>query len=125
VQPVGRVSEQIAVLMHGAALNRDVGPECSERFLEARCSVDNGEFGAYCDMIVWPQRVDTTRTQHLLSTEAQMPSIPDSLAPISFPAWNEARKQDAQGLLLALLFSTSREGRQRRQDQEPGIQSAF
>ncbi len=45
VQPLRRVSDKVAVLMHRAALNRHAGPERGERLLEARRAVDNDELG--------------------------------------------------------------------------------
>ena len=45
MQPVWRVSEKVAMLMHRAALDRDAGPERGEGFLEAGRAVDDGELG--------------------------------------------------------------------------------
>jgi hypothetical protein len=44
MQPIGSMSEKVAMLMDRAALNRDVGPQCSKGFLEAGRAVDDGEF---------------------------------------------------------------------------------
>ena len=46
MQPIGSMSEKVAMLMHRAALNRDVGPQCGKGFLEAGRAVDDGEFPA-------------------------------------------------------------------------------
>ena len=44
VQPLGRMGEQIAVLVHRAALDRHVGPQRRQRLFEARRAVDDDEF---------------------------------------------------------------------------------
>ena len=44
MQPFGSMSEKVAMLMHRAALNRDVGPQCGKGFLKAGRTVDDGEF---------------------------------------------------------------------------------
>jgi hypothetical protein len=44
MQPTGSMSEEVAMLMDRAALNRDFGPQCSKGFLEAGRAVDDGEF---------------------------------------------------------------------------------
>ena len=44
VQPVWRVGEKVAVLVHGAALNRHVGPKRRERLIKAGTAIDNNEF---------------------------------------------------------------------------------
>ncbi len=38
------MGEKIAMLMHRAALNRDVGPQCGKGFLEAGRAVDDDKF---------------------------------------------------------------------------------
>ena len=45
MQEIGSVGEQVAVLVNGAALDRQVlAPECDERGFETRRSIDDGEF---------------------------------------------------------------------------------
>jgi hypothetical protein len=44
VQPIGSMSEKVAMLMHRAALNWDIGPQCGEGFVEAGRAVDDGKF---------------------------------------------------------------------------------
>ncbi|TPV98791.1 MAG: hypothetical protein USCAAHI_01783 [Beijerinckiaceae bacterium] len=44
VQPLRRMGQQIAMLMHRAALNRHIGPQRGERVLEPRRAVDDDEF---------------------------------------------------------------------------------
>jgi DNA polymerase III epsilon subunit-like protein len=44
MQPVGSMSEKVAMLMHRAALDRDAGAQCGKGFLEAGRVVDDGEF---------------------------------------------------------------------------------
>jgi hypothetical protein len=39
-----RVGEKVAVLVHGAALNRHVGPKRRERLIKAGTAIDNNEF---------------------------------------------------------------------------------
>ena len=41
MQALGRVREQIAVLMNGTALHRHVIPNGGDRFLQSRCAVDD------------------------------------------------------------------------------------
>jgi hypothetical protein len=42
MQPIGSMSEKVAMLIHrAAALNRDVGPQCGKGFLEAGRAVDD------------------------------------------------------------------------------------
>ena len=43
MQPVGSMSQQVAVLVHRAALDRHVGPERGERLLEPRRAVDDDQ----------------------------------------------------------------------------------
>ena len=38
------MGEKITVLMHGAALDRDAGPQCGKGFLEAGRAVDDDKF---------------------------------------------------------------------------------
>src|ERR1700730_6654941 len=44
MQPVGGMSKEVAMFMHGATLNWNVAPERGERLLETRGAVDNDEF---------------------------------------------------------------------------------
>ena len=44
MQPVRRVSEEITVLVHRAALNRHIGPERRQRLVQAGTAVDDDEF---------------------------------------------------------------------------------
>src|SRR6202023_2601244 len=44
MQPIGSMSEKIAMFMHGAALDSDIGPQCCKRLLEAGRAVDDDKF---------------------------------------------------------------------------------
>ena len=44
MQPVWRVGEKVAVLVHRAALNRRLGPERCERPIKAGTAIDDNEF---------------------------------------------------------------------------------
>jgi hypothetical protein len=43
MQPLGRVSKQVAVLVDGAALGRHVAPEGGQRLLQPGAAIDNQE----------------------------------------------------------------------------------
>ena len=55
MQPVGGMSEKVAMLMNGAALDQDVVPERGKSFFEPWRAVDNGEFRhpqtAICEIV--------------------------------------------------------------------------
>ena len=60
VQAFRRVGEQIAMLMHGAALNRHAVPHRGDRLVESSGAVDNQELGppqTACDEIVGRARL--------------------------------------------------------------------
>ena len=44
VQPLRRMREKVAMLVHRAALNRDIGPQHSQRRIQPRGAVDDDEF---------------------------------------------------------------------------------
>ena len=44
MQPIRRVGEQVAMLVHSAALDRRVRPKRRERLIEAGAAIDNDQF---------------------------------------------------------------------------------
>jgi hypothetical protein len=44
MQPIGSMSEKIAMFMHGAALDSDIEPQCCKRLLEAGRAVNDDKF---------------------------------------------------------------------------------